>query len=90
MERDLISERIECYYQQYVSQQSEILFNKATNTLMQKVEDIPYCREVLNDIMGKYSFDPELMEKLCDYPYSYIVQYINNEIKLLVREKQNQ
>lgn len=83
MEREGIIEKIELYYQQYINQDSDTLFNIATNSFMQKIKSIPFCEYAWNMIKIKYPFSKEDIEKEQEWTYTFLAKEADNIDKII-------
>lgn len=55
MIKDLIINKIEAYYKQYMERRSGLMFNESTDFFFDSLMQIPYCKTILDDL-----------EKICD------------------------
>lgn len=85
MKYDRIIDKIELYYQQYVQNDSDSLFNSYTNDLMQKILDIPYCKFVVDCLKAKFPFSKKEIKSLPDdcRIASEIVKLLDNRERYL-------
>lgn len=83
MERESIIEKIELYYQQYINQESNTLFNIATNTIMRKIKSIPFCEYAWNMVKIEYPFSKEDLEKEQEWIYTFLGKESDNLDKII-------
>lgn len=80
MKQDRIIEKIELYYQQYLDKKSDILFNLNTINLMQKLQNIPFCKIVFEHLKEDFPFSKEEIESVeIGYPYDKMAKYLTND-----------
>lgn len=80
MKQDRIIEEIELYYQQYLDKKSDILFNLNTINLMRKLQNIPFCKSVLEHLKKDFPFSKKDIESVeIGYPYSKMAEYLTND-----------
>lgn len=60
--RKQIINRIEHHYQSYLNRQSDVLFNAATNELVDFVFNIPICKNIISNIKKLYPISNELLK----------------------------
>lgn len=77
--RNQIIDRIDAYYNMYLRKQSDVLFNAATDALMEQILSIPCCGEIVERIKKKHPIDTSLLEQnqTQDY-YEYISDITKN------------
>lgn len=80
MKMDRIIEKIELYYQQYINKNSDVLFNLNTINFMQKLQNLPFCKDVFDRLRKDFPFSKEKIESVeIGYPYSKMSEYLTND-----------
>lgn len=80
MKQDRIIEKIELYYQQYLNKKSYVLFNLNTINFMQKLQNIPFCKDVFEQLKKDFPFSKEKIESVeIGYPYDKMRAYLTND-----------
>lgn len=80
MKQDRIIEKIELYYQQYLDKKSDILFNLNTINLMQRLQNIPFCKIVFEQLKEDFPFSKEEIKSVeIGYPYDKMAKYLTND-----------
>lgn len=62
MNQDRIIEIIESYYQQYWDKDSETMCKCATDSLISRLFEIPFCSSILNNLKHEYPFTHEMIK----------------------------
>ena len=61
--RKQIIDKIEHYYQSYLNRQSDVLFNAATDELLDLVFNATICKNIVSHVKELYPISNELLEK---------------------------
>lgn len=78
MIKEHIIEKIDLLWHAYWLKQSDGLFNHATDTFMESITDIPYCKLVLNKLKEEYPFQSEQIKHYNSVEYWNLLERHNN------------
>ena len=63
MNIDIIIDKIELAYGHYIQQGSEIMFNTFTDHFFDKLDSMPSCKLILEDLESQHKIDQKVFEE---------------------------
>lgn len=63
---ETIVEKLENYYHQYLSLSSNVMLNLNTDSLLHKIESLPQCKQILNDLIHRNPITEQEINSLAE------------------------
>lgn len=79
--REKIISQLNQLFQNYILQESDVMFNNYTNWLIKTIYEIPVCKSILDKVMSAYSIGDDIIEE------NEIIEYFRFINKITINEE---